>query len=476
MTIEAVAAPPLARSFFGHPKGLYFLAFTEAWERFSYYGMTALVVLYMVNQLLLPGHVENIAGFATFRAALESVFGPMSAQALASQIFGLYGGLVYFTPVLGGVIADRWIGQRNAVVLGAVLMTLGPLAMALDETFLLALVLLIVGCGFLKGNVSAQVGTLYAANDEFNRVRGYAIFSTGINVGATAGPLLCGLLAQLYGWHVGFGTAAGFIFLGLITYLIGYRHLPARVTRVRGEDRRLTSAERRRVALIVVVLLIEAFPSIAYFQCFNVAAVWTQDHVNLDVGGFPVPVPWFSSVDPIFSIVGVPVVFAIWAWQARHGGEPDALGKIGQGAWLVAAANLILVAAILVFGNDGLSPLWPFLYFALLGFAFLFHWPTTLALVSRSAPAPVNATMMGVAFLTLFVAGTTIGWLGAFYERMTPTAFWAMHAAIGATGGVAVLLFGKPLSRALSQASPGESAIPIEVPAARQPATREWPA
>jgi POT family proton-dependent oligopeptide transporter len=452
MTAEAVsaqAAPPARRGILRHPKGLYFLAFTECWERFSYYGMTALVVLYMVNQLLLPGHVENIAGFSAFRGAIEGVFGPLSTQALASQIFGLYSGLIYFTPVLGGVIADRWMGQRNAVILGAVLMSAGHLAMAFDQSFLIALTLLIVGCGFLKGNISAQVGALYAANDEFNRVRAYAIFSMGINVGATLGPLLCGYLAQQYGWHIGFGAAAVFIMLGLVTYLTGYRQLPARVARKHEESRRLTQAEWTRIAIICAVLVIELFPSIAYFQSFNTSLVWIQDHVNLDLAGFVVPIPWFNSVDPIFSILGVPVVFALWAWQAKNGGEPNDLAKIGMGGWLTAAANLILVAAIVAFGDDGLSPIWPFLYFALLGFAFLFHWPVTLALVSRAAPAPVNSTMMGVAFLVLFAASFTIGWLGAFYERMAPAMFWGMHAAIGAVGGVAVLLFGRALSRAL---------------------------
>src|SRR5437867_4385918 len=139
-----------AATFLGHPKGLFFLAFTEAWERFSFYGMTALLVLYMVNQLLLPGHVENIAGFAAFRSALESLSGPLSTQALASRIFGLYSGFVYFTPVLGGVIADRWIGQRSAVVIGALLMSAGHLGMAFEQSFLLALLLLVTGSGFLK--------------------------------------------------------------------------------------------------------------------------------------------------------------------------------------------------------------------------------------------------------------------------------------------------------------------------------------
>jgi POT family proton-dependent oligopeptide transporter len=132
----------------GHPKGLFYLAATEAWERFSYYGMTALVVLYMVNQLLLPGHVQYIFGFFGFKAALESVVGPLSTQALASQIFGLYSGFVYFTPLLGGMIADRWIGQRNAVVIGALSMSAGHIAMGFDQSFLLALLLLVIGSVF----------------------------------------------------------------------------------------------------------------------------------------------------------------------------------------------------------------------------------------------------------------------------------------------------------------------------------------
>src|SRR5438067_3872997 len=196
---------PRARTFFGEPLGLAYLAFTEAWERFSYYGMTALLVLYMSQALFLPGHVEHVAGFAAFRAALEAVFGKMSTLALASQVFGLYTGFVYFTPVFGGLIADRFIGRRRAVMLGAVLMSGGHIAMAFDASFLLALVLLITGCGLLKGNISAQVGQLYAEDDAAGRTRGFSIFSMAINVGAVAGPLTCGLLAQLYGWHVGFG-------------------------------------------------------------------------------------------------------------------------------------------------------------------------------------------------------------------------------------------------------------------------------
>src|SRR5258705_11658264 len=167
----------------GHPKGLFYLAATEAWERFSYYGMTALVVLYMVNQLLLPGHVEHIGGFSGFRAAIESIVGPLSTQALASQIFGLYSGFVYFTPLLGGMIADRWIGQRNGVVIGALSMSAGHIAMTFDKSFLLALLLLVIGSGFLMGNISAQVDALYPPKDEARRTPGFIFFRRVTNAG-----------------------------------------------------------------------------------------------------------------------------------------------------------------------------------------------------------------------------------------------------------------------------------------------------
>src|SRR6201988_3216027 len=324
-------------TFLGHPKGLLYLAFTEAWERFSYYGMTALVVLFMVNQLLLPGHVEHIAGFTGFRASLESIVGPLSTQALASQIFGLYSGFVYFTPLLGGIIADRWIGQRNGVVIGALSMSAGHIAMTFDRSFLGALLLLVIGSGFLKGNISAQVGALYPREDEARRTRGFIIFSTAINVGAVAGPLVCGLLAQFYGWHYGFGVAAIFMLLGLATYLYGYRYLPARVERRAFHGTRLTAAnlsagvltkeERRIVYALIAVIIITIFQSTAFYQVFNVNSIWIQQHVALNLGRFRIPVPWFQSVNSLFSIIGVPLVLWIWSRQAKRRREPDDLAK-----------------------------------------------------------------------------------------------------------------------------------------------------
>lgn len=438
-----------SRTFFGHPLGLAYLAFTEAWERFSYYGMTALLVLYMVNQLLLPGHIEHVAGFAIFRRFVEDTTGPLSAQALASQIFGLYAGFVYFTPVLGGWLGDR-IGQRSAVVLGALSMTGGHLAMAFDRTFLLALLLLIVGSGLLKGNISAQVGSIYPADDEARRTRGFAIFSTAINLGAVTGPLLCGYLGTRFGWHVGFGAAAFFMLGALATYLGGYRHLPARIKRGnRGSAAPLTARDRKALVGLIAVMAIVVFAYVAYYQLANVHPVWLQQHANLNAGGFEIPIPWFYSIDPLVSMLSVPFLFALWNWQARaSGAEPSPLTKIATGSFLSGAANLVLVAAI------ALSPgrvmwIWPVLYCGVQGVAFMYFWPTLLALVSQAAPPKVNATMMGVAFLTLFIANNLIGRIGTYYEKMTPMEFWALHAGIGAAGGLLALTFRGPLGRTL---------------------------
>ena len=456
----ALDGPAPARTFFGHPRGLFFLAFTEAWERFSYYGMAALLVLYMVNQLLLPGHVEHVAGFAAFRGLIEGAFGPLSTQALASEIFGLYSGFVYFTPVLGGWLGDR-IGQRSAVVLGALSMSGGHLAMAFDESFLLALLLLIVGSGLLKGNIAAQVGSVYPPDDEARRTRGFAIFSTAINFGAVVGPLVCGFRGQRYGWHVGFGTAALFMLGALATYLSGYRYLPARVERQNRGGAPLTRDDRTTVAALVAVMGIVVFAYIAYYQLANVLPVWLEQHADLDAGRFAIPIPWFYSIDPLVSILSVPALFALWNRQERASGrEPSALMKIATGCFIAAAANLVLVAAILL-SRGRVVWLWPVLYCAVQGVGFMYFWPTLLALVSRCAPAKINATMMGVSFLTLFVANNLIGRIGTFYEQMSPLAFWALHAAIGAAGGMLMLLFARPLGRILEPAensqSPGAS-------------------
>jgi POT family proton-dependent oligopeptide transporter len=439
-------------TFLGHPKGLAYLAFTEAWERFSYYGMTALLALYMTKQLLTPGHAEHVAGLAGLRHLFE-LRGPMSDVAFASLIYGWYSGLVYFTPVLGGLVADRWLGTRTTVVLGALLMSAGHLAMSFDQSFLIALMLLILGSGCLKGNISAQVGQLYPPDEETRRTGGFTIFSAAINIGAVLGPLACGAMAAIYGWHAGFALAAALMILALVFYLSGQRHLPGKVApaSANGEELPpLTRDERRRVIFLIIVIGLTILPNVAYPMIWNIGILFIDGHVSLATPLGSVPASWFNSIDAFASIVVVPPLVALWAWQARRGKESSDVAKIGIGCAITGLSALFLTAGSLMPGPDGkVGVIWPILCFVGMGFAFIWYWPVLLALISMAAPRKVNSTLMGASFLSLFVGSVIMGWVGSFYDRMSPAAFWTLDASIGLAGAILVLLFGPALKRAL---------------------------
>ena len=306
MTATASASQ---RQFLGQPVGVAYLAMTEAWERFSFYGMRGLLVLYMVQELLLPGRIENVAGMDAYRSVVESIFGPLSTQAFASQTFGLYSGFVYFTPMFGGLIADRWLGARKTVLTGIVLMTLGHAAMVWDVSFLAALLLLVLGSGLLKGNVAAQVGRLYPAAEEARRARGYTIFSTGINIGAMLGPFVCGLLAQAWGWHYGFGLAGVMMLLSAAVYVAGWKHFADDTPlhkRETGPAAPLGRAGWAMIALLLLVLFLNLGQNLAYDQGANVGMIWVADNVATASPLGDVPVPWFNSEDALVSILIAP--------------------------------------------------------------------------------------------------------------------------------------------------------------------------
>jgi len=432
----------------GHPRGLVILAATELAERFSYYGMTALLALYMTKQLLLPGHAENAIGLAGLRALMEWR-GPISNLAFASLIYGWYGGLVYFTPVLGGLIADRWLGAKRTVTLGALLMAGGHLAMSFDATFLLALLLLIAGSGLLKGNISAQVGALYAPEAESKRARGFTIFSTGINIGSVLGPLGSGTLAVLYGWHAGFALAAGVMLAALAVYLFGQAYLPERQSHTEtARPPSLTKEERTRLWALAGLVAINVLPQIAYMMIWSIGILWVDQRVNLATSLGSVPASWFNSADSFASIIVVPPLLALWSMQARRGSEPGGIAKIAMGGLLTGLSALLLAAGDLIAGPEGRVSVWWAIagYFGM-GLAFMWYWPITLALVSQTAPAKANATMVSASFLALFFASTIMGWVGSFYEEMSKPAFWTMDAAIGFAGALVAFVLRGPLSR-----------------------------
>ena len=439
----------------GHPPGLYVLAFTEMWERFSFYGMSALLTLYMVKELLVPGHAEQVIGLAGLRSLFE-FRAPMSNLAFASIIYGWYAGLVYFTPIVGGWVADRLLGAKRTVMIGVVLMSAGHLAMSFYSTFFIALILLILGSGFLKGNISAQVGTLYPRADESRRSRGFTIFSTGINIGAATGPLTTGAVAAIYGWHAGFAVAAALMLVALVAYGLGQRHLPEvrPVARQRAKTAALTADERRQIWFLLAVIALTIPAEIAYPMVWSIGILWIDQHVSLGTSLGVIPSSWFASADSIGAILSAPALIALWSWQARKGSEPASVTKIGIGSALVACAALVFA-----FGNLGVTQAqsvgvgWALAGYLLMGLAWMYYWPTTLALVSKSAPPGFTSTLMGVAFLSPFIGHTLMGWVGSFFDKMSPSMFWTIDAAIALAGAAIILSLRNFLRRGLEPAT-----------------------
>lgn len=445
----ASAAAPSAGEVLGHPRGLAFIVFTEAWERFSFYGMQALLVLYMAGHLLQPGVVESVAGFAAFRAGMAVVFGELSTQALATQIFGLYVGLIYFVPVFGGLLGDRWLGRTRAVLLGALAMALGHFLMALEGAFLFALLSLIVGSGLLKGNLAAQVGALYSKQDR-RRDSAFSIYSVAINVGATLAPLVCGTLGELYGWHYGFGAAGIGMLVGVVIYLAGLKHMPVDLAGTATAARpKLAPGDGRIIAAILVLFLIAALFWSTQSQVWNTYPLWIKGEVDRVVFGLTIPVTWFQSLDSLAVLLIAPLVLWFWRRQARRGTEPDDFGKIVFGTGVYALGFLWLALSEMTAGDAPVAVIWPAAFHFILGLGFMYVGPIMLSLVSRAAPEAVNAMMVGSYYLSIFVGGFVSGWLGRFYEVLSPAQFWLLHAALAGAGALLVLLLRRPLSRAM---------------------------
>ena len=214
----------------------------------------------------------------------------------------------------------------------------------------------------------------------------------------------------------------------------------------------LTAAERRHTWLLILTVALTVLPNVAYPMIWSIGLLWISQHADLATPFGNVPPSWFNSVDAFFSIVAVPPLVALWRWQARRGREPGDVAKIGIGAALTGASALFMAGGALWPGTDGRAAVyWPLACYAGMGVAFLFYWPVLLALISRVAPPKVNATLMGGAFLSLFVGNVTMGWVGSFYAGMDPAAFWALDAAIGFAGGLIVLLFSRRIERALAR-------------------------
>ena len=441
-----------ARDLFGHPRGLTFLFATEMWERFSYYGMRALLVLYMVKILLLPGHADNVIGLTTLRSFFESMTGPLGVQPFSSHIYGLYTGLVYLTPVFGGMLADRVLGQHRTILLGAAMMAIGHFMMAFESLFLIALTMLILGNGAFKPNMSAQVGGLYAPGDP-RRDRAYSIFYVGINLGAFLAPLVCGTLGEELGWHYGFTAAGVGMTIALAIYLYAMPALPPdelhRAKAAGIEKKPLDRNERRGILALIALFVPTTLFWATYEQQGNTIVLWADDYtdrtINLIFWHGQIPITWFQAFNPFLIFVFTPFIIALWAWQARRGREPSTVTKMSIGCFGVTLANLIMVAAAWQAAGDEASWLWLLGYFVVITIGELYLSPIGLSLVSKVAPARMVSMLMGLWLATSFAGNLIAGWLGSFWSSMDKMTFFLMIAGIALIASAVILAFNRPL-------------------------------
>ncbi|HET9418551.1 MAG TPA: peptide MFS transporter [Chthoniobacterales bacterium] len=449
---------PEDRSFIGHPRGLGYIAFTEAWERFSYYGMQSLLVLYMVHRLLHRGHIERIAGFVPFRHALETVYrGHLDVQPLASAIFGLYTGLVYLTPIAGGFVADRLLGRTRTITIGALLMAAGHFLMAFDVTFLLALTCLLTGVGCFKGNLASQVGALYSTGDN-RRADAFQIYYIFINAGVIISPLIAGTLGEVYGWHWGFGAAGVGMLIGLTIYLSGRKHLPPDSAVVEksasAAKPRLTRREKLAIVALLVLLPVLTMAIIGNQQIFNAYLVWAERSADLIFFGKKMPTTWLITLDSIVSVSFLASVIVFWRLWAKKFPEPAEITKIGIGS-LVAVTGFIslaLGATLAASSGTKVSMGWLVTFHVLNSIGFANIFPVSLALYARVAPAALSATIIGVYYLAFFAANNLVGTIGGLLEKMPATHFWLLHSALCGIAGIIFLLAGRLFGHLLAPA------------------------
>lgn len=417
---ESVSAPVgSGGSLFGHPPGLTVLFLTQTWAEFSYFGLQGLLVLYMTERLGLP-------------------------QAEASIIFGAYAACAFFSPFFGGIIADRWLGKTKSVVIGGAMMMLGHFAMAFEPLLFPALALVALGNGLFLPPLAVQVADLYQDGDA-RRDQAFSAYYMGINLGALVALLLCGWLAQTFGWHWGFAAAGIGMAAGLVVYLGFRRHIPPEKPRTavaQAERKRLTASERSALFTLLGVVAVVVLFRIAYEQSGNTIMLWIAERTERSIGGWDVPVSWFWALNPFLIIVVTPFLMVYWRKRKEAGHTPNLFHRMALGCVLAALASLVMVVAALVYNANGghqVSALWVMAYYVTLTLGELLVLPIGLSLFGTLSPAQIAAMMMGAWYIAKFVGSLAAGFIGALWLTIPTELFFAI--GVGAALLAALILF-----------------------------------
>lgn len=437
------------KGWFGHPRGLSTLFFTEMWERLSYYGMRALLILYMVGLIR-----DDNAGLGF-------------DQVKAATIYGTYTMLVYALALPGGIIADKWLGHYRAVFLGGAIIAVGHFCLAVqNNTFFFAgLGLIVVGTGLLKPNISTMVGSLYEEGDP-RRDGGFSLFYMGINVGAALAPIVCGTLGQLLGWHWGFGAAGVGMVFGLIQYWYGRDRLQVALKRI--EDRKrersheaqvtgqkgFTRQEWKRLGVIGVLFIFSTLFWAAFEQAGSSLNQFADIYTNTSVFGWEFPSTWFQSLNPLYIVMFAPLYSLAWVWLSKRGREPAAPMKFVWGMLLVGIGFLLLLPPSKMIASDSsvqVAAGWLVIVYLLHTLGELCLSPVSLSMVTKLAPQKIVGSMMGFWFLSYAAGNFISGQIARNFPAsgdasMLVTMFsYVFYATFGA--GLLLLFFTKPLTK-----------------------------
>jgi len=436
------------KTLFGHPIGLSVLFGTEMWERFCYYGMRAILTFYMVDYLFVGGTPETIFGYHAVKRALESFNGPLKPEPLAALIYGLYASGTYLTGLAGGFIADRFLGQRRAVVAGGLTMAVGEFLLVDPHFFFPGLLTLVLGNGFFKPNIATQVGGLYKPGDA--RIdRAYSVFYVGINLGALIAPIICGRAAHFGAgpphWNYGFAAAGIGMLIGVAINLAGQRTLPPDVRQRRLASTEahapLTPTDRRAVVALCVVAFFNLFFWGCYEQQGLTVALLAEKYTDLGTPFGSLNAEDVQSFNPFFIFTLTPAIIAFWAWQARRGAEPSSVTKMAFGC-AGAAASYAVLAALCLSVDAGHKIGWVWLLFAmaLLTLGELYLSPVGLSLFSKAAPAKLASLMMAVNYLSNAAGNYMAGYLGSYWDGMAKSAFFLAIAALAALTSLGIFV------------------------------------
>lgn len=453
----------MSQSTTGHPKGLYLLFATEMWERFSYYGMRGLLTLYLTKAV-----IEGGLGFNDANAGL---------------LYGVYTGLVYLTPIFGGWLADNFIGQRKSITIGGIMMALGQFCLFFSSAtallpFYTGLLLLIIGNGFFKPNISTIVGQLYPAGDN-RKDAAFTIFYMGINLGAFLAPLVCGFLAEdyfavkdaqgvvkTYGFNYGFLAAGIGMVLGQLMFnTLGQKYLGdlgkepgAKVQKAKAAaegtvDPPLTKEEKDRLRVIIIMMLFNIFFWAGFEQAGSSISLYTDRFIDRGIGDWTVPTSWFQSVNPLFIVLLGPVFTILWTWLGKRGKEPNTIIKMGLGMILLGVGFFLMIGAALQRGGDVADTAIKADLMWLVG-TYLIHTmgelclsPVGLSMVTKLAPLRLGSLMMGVWFLSSFIANFLSGYLVQFFASMGALTIFTIISAVVIGLGLVVLVISNQLKK-----------------------------